>query len=286
MNGDGTDQRRVTRDQGANLFPALSPDGSKIVFESNRRRAEADPLNVADLFLMNTDGSDQTWLTRGSSATWSPDGRSIAFHASASGTGRPVLPYPGAAAIDSDIFVVNVRDLLEKKVKPRNITNNAAAIDDDPDWSPDGRTIIFTSKSPADTPTNATSAEIFAVDAKGGPPRRLTNNKEEERAPAWSPDGKRIVFSCRRGGKADFDLCVMNADGTGEVRITENPIGDLTPTWSPDGRKIAFHRRQGPPGTGGFQIFLINPDGTGEVQLTDTPGLNGFPNWGEIRPRR
>ena len=86
--------------------------------------------------------------------------------------------------------------------------------------------------------------------------------------------------------KADFDLCVMNADGTGEARITDNPIGDLTPTWSPDGRKIAFHRRQGPPGTGGFQIFVINPDGTGEVQLTDTAGLNGFPNWGGIRPRR
>jgi TolB protein len=283
MNGDGTDQRRITHEPGANLFPSLSPDGSKIVFESDRRRAEGEPLNVSDLFLMNTDGSDQVWLARGSSATWSPDGRSIAFHASASGTGRPVLPYPGAATIDSDIFVVDVRDLLEKKAKPRNITNNPAAIDDDPDWSPDGRSILFTSKSPTDTPTNATSAEIFVLDLKGGPPKRLTNNKEEERAPAWSPDGKRILFSCRRGGKQDFDLCVMNADGTGEVRITENPIGELTPTWSPDGRKIAFHRRQGPPGA--FQIFVINPDGTGEMQVTNTPGLNGFPSWGEIRRR-
>lgn len=51
--------------------------------------------------------------------------------------------------------------------------------------------------------------------------------REEERAPAWLPDGRRIVFSCRRGG-LDFEICVMNADGTGQVQLTDNDVPDLT----------------------------------------------------------
>ena len=74
----------------------------------------------------------------------------------------------------------------------------------------------------------------------------------------------------------------MNADGTGQVQLTDNTLGDLTSSWSPDGKKIIFHRTMG-QGTGRFQLWLINSDGTGEVQMTDTLGLNGFPNWGEVR---
>jgi len=283
MNADGTNVRRLTHNDVSDIFPSLSPDGTKIIFESNRRRAAGEPPNVSDLFLMNPDGSDQTWLRRGSSATWSPDGTSIAFHASASGTGLPANPYPGSATIDSDIFIVNVREFLSGKAAPRNVTNNPAAVDDDPDWSPDGRTIIFTSHATSDTHTNAVSAEIYAVSVDGaGKPRPLTSNRDEERAPAWSPDGKRILFCCRRGSKPDFDLCVMNADGTGEVRLTDSPLADLTPSWSPDGRKIVFHRPKG-RGLGAWDLWLINQDGTGEVRLTDAPGHTGFASWGEMK---
>ncbi len=117
------------------------------------------------------------------------------------------------------------------------------------------------------------------IDATGaGPPVPLTDNLEEERAPTWSPDGARICFMCRRGGP-DFEICVMNADGTGQVQLTDNAVGDFTPTWSPDGARIMFHR----PVAGRFQLFLMNADGTGQVQLTSTAGLNLFPNWGELR---
>ena len=73
--------------------------GKRIVFESNRigitepnlpptdRCATCSNQHVFDLFVMNPDGSEQVHLTRGSSATWSPDSKNIAFHASASGTG-------------------------------------------------------------------------------------------------------------------------------------------------------------------------------------------------------
>jgi TolB protein len=281
MNGDGTQPRRLTENAAFDGFPALSPDGSRIVFDSNRRRAEGEPFNTADLFVMNSDGTGQTLLIRGSSATWSPDGKQIAFHGSASGTGRPIKADPGAATNDNDIFVLNLGDFLTRGARAKNITNSPAAIDDDADWSPDGRTIVFTSHPATDNPQNSPGAEIYAIAADGtGTPARLTNNAEEERAPAWSPDGTRIVFCCRRGGP-DFEICVMNRDGTGQVQLTDNDIPDLTPSWSPDGKQIVFHRRVG--GRGQFQLFVMNSDGTGEVQITFPPGISAFPNWGEAR---
>jgi TolB protein len=287
MDGDGTRVRRLTANTWGDGFPSLSPDGRRIIFDSNRLRSEGEPANTSDLFLMNADGTGQAHLVRGSSATWSPDGKRIAFHASASGAGRPIKRDPGAATSDSDIFVVSVDDLRANNARPKNLTNTPAAIDDDPDWSPDGRKIVFTSHAVTDDPINSATAEVYVIDADGsGTPMRLTNNSEEERAPAWSPDGKRILFQCRKGSPpqgrapATFELCIMNADGTGLTRLTSNEVPELTPSWSPDGRQIAFHRPVG--GGAQFQLFLINADGTGERQLTFPPGNSAFANWGEV----
>lgn len=289
MDGDGTNVRRLTENKHTDNFPSLSPDGNRIVFESNRLRAEREPPNTSQLFVMNTDGTGQTPLVRGSSATWSPDGKRIAFHSSVSGTGRLVSGLPGAAAADSDIFVMTVDGFLKKGKRPRNITNNPATVDEDPDWSPTGNKIVFTSHASTDDHSNPLTTEIYVIDLdRKGKPVRLTDNAEEERAPAWSWDGKRIVYACRKGARAEgggvptFELCVMNADGSGQLRLTNNTIAELTPTWSPDGTKIMFHRRVG-SSRGMFQLFTINADGTGEKQLTNSPGLNGFPNWGEVR---
>jgi TolB protein len=279
--------RRLTRNSDVDLFPAASADGRRIVFDSTRRRTESEPYNTSDLFVMNADGSDQQFLVRGSSATWSPDGKRIAFHASASGKGLPIKRDPGAATADSDIFILDGDDGLRSHRTARNVTSNPGAIDDDPDWSPDGKTIVFTSHAVSDDATNSATAEIFALNilttAAAGKPIRLTNNAEEERAPSWSPDGKRIVFCCRRGGP-DFEICVMNADGTAQRMLTDNSVPDLTPTWSGDGERIIFHRPVG--GAARFQLFSMNSDGTAEKQLTFPPGLNAFPNWGVIRPQR
>jgi TolB protein len=290
MDGDGTNPRRLTQNSDFDGFPSLSPDGKRVVFDSHRLRAEAEPFNTSDLFVMNTDGTEQTRLTPGSSATWSPDSRMITFHASASSTGRPIKTDPGAATNDSDIFVMNVSDFLKKGARPRNITNSPAAIDDDADWSPTRGKIVFTSHAVTDNPQDSVTAEIYVINADGtGKASRLTHNIEEERAPTWSPDGTRILFMCRRGSPAPggvlptFELCVMNADGTDLRRLTNNAVPELTPSWSPDGRQIVFHRPV--EGRGQFQLFVMKADGTGEAQLTFPPGLNGFPHWGEIRGR-
>ena len=281
MRGDGTDPVRLTENTDGDAFPALSPDGKKIIFNSNRDRAAGEPANTADLFVMNTDGTEQLRLIRGSSATWSPDSKSIAYHASASGTGLPIKPDPGAATADSDLFVLNVDDGFAGLEGARNITNSPDSLEDDADWSPHGQELVFTSHPITDDPINSVHAEIYVMNADGAEaPGRLTFNEEEERAPSWSPDGMRIVFMCRRGG-SDFEICVMNADGTDQLQLTNNTVLDATPTFSPDGRKILFHR----PVLGRFQLFVMNPDGTGPVQLTNTLGLNLFGNWGELRVR-
>ena len=144
MNPDGTNVRRMTENLdcfNADFLPALSPDGKKIVFDSNRLRLLIEPRNTSDLFLMNTDDIEQTsfdpWQLCHVVTGW----QALVFHASASGTGLPTTDDPGAATSDSDIFVSNVDDLLAGVVQPQNITNSSGVIDNDPNWSPDGTTI-------------------------------------------------------------------------------------------------------------------------------------------------
>jgi TolB protein len=283
--------RRVTSNTYTDIFPTLSPDGrGKLVFDSNRFRAAGEPVNTSDLFLMNHDGTELQFLTRGGSPTWSPRGpngaasKNIAFHASGSGTGLPVNRFPGSATVDSDIFTVNVDDLLDNGAVPRNLTiNRVATVDDDPNWSPDGRKIIFTSyiEDPATTPI--TSAEIYIMNADGTGQTQLTHDGLEKRGPAWSPDGTRILFARRSGtpnreGVATFEVCVMDAVVNGAVtQLTHHldidptnitHLNGLTPTWSPDGQAIVFHW------TPSNQLWVMRADGSGQVQLTVPPGFN------------
>jgi TolB protein len=291
MDPDGTNPRRLTDDDFGDLFAKVSPDGKHIVFDSNRARVAGEPLNTSDLFLMKADGTDVTLLTRGSSATWSPDGKFIAFHASASGTGLPIRPDPGAPYPDSDIFVARVGDLLESGPMMRtNITNTPDQVEEDPDWSPDGQKIVFTRHPATEHPTQPPflypSQALFVLNLGTGVVEQLTHGFEV-RAPAWSPDGTRILFMCRIGDPValtlvpTFEFCTMNEDGTNLTRLTRNTLLDATPTWSPDGQKIAFHRNL----SGQLQLFVMNADGTDQTQLTFPPGSNAFAAWGVVRDK-
>jgi len=298
MNPDGSEPLRLTFDSVADGLPSLSPDGKgKVVFDSNRTAVElgAPVTNTnSNLFLMNADGTSDTGVFPtslnliGSSATWSPSGKWIAFHASRSGgygTRIPGRVEPGGPTRDSDIFIVNLDDRIEHGEQPTNITQDVEGqSEDDADWSPNGQKIAFTSRPSAclTVATCQAAAEIWVMDADGSHRQQLTFNTLEERSPDWSPDGSKIAFSCRLAAGTPFEICVMNADGSGLEVLTNNDVADLSPSWSPDGTRIAFARG----GANQQQIYVLNyaADENGshnETQLTTVP-INLFPNWGTI----
>jgi Tol biopolymer transport system component len=294
---DDLNPQRLTDNAYGDAFPMLSPDGKKIVFDSNRLTADpADSLtwNISDLFVMDADGTNQTLLTRGSSATWSPDSKFIAFHASASyyesgGTAETVLPIrlldAGAPTADSDLFVANVDDLaaaqdvLTRTQLATNITNTPDLIEADADWSASTTTapngLIAFARHPVGF---SNQADIYVINPDGTGLLRLTDTVYEERSPSWSPDGTRIAFMARIDGN-DFEICVMNADGSGFQQLTFNTVPDATPSWSPDGDLIAFIRAGG-----AGQVIIMNPD---TIPLVEVPLAGGFggPQWGEVRTR-
>jgi Tol biopolymer transport system component len=81
----------------------------------------------------------------------------------------------------------------------------------------------------------------------------------------------------------NFEIYVMNADGTGQTRLTDNPLTDGNPVWAPDGTRIAFDRRECNASRCISNILTMDTDGTNEVQLTtnglDAGAYEGSPDW-------
>ena len=101
----------------------------------------------------------------------------------------------------------------------------------------------------------------------------LTNNAAFDSEPAWSPDGAKIAFISERDG--NFEIYVMNANGSGQTNLTNNAAYDSQPAWSPDGAKIAFTSER----DGNGETYVMNADGSGQTNLTNYPRLDGYPAW-------
>jgi Tol biopolymer transport system component len=128
------------------------------------------------------------------------------------------------------------------------------ASDVDPDISPNGQSIVFTSSQTGNN-------DIFVRDQWGGI-TNLTNNPSSDEWARWSPNGKEIVFDSNRD-RGVFEIYVMNATGSGTPRqLTSTPVLSRYPSWSPNGKEIVFRR--------GIDIYLTNADGRGVLeQLTN-----------------
>ena len=119
--------------------------------------------------------------------------------------------------------------------------------------------------------------ELYVVNADGSGKRALSRTAHFASPPAWSPDGRKIVFRSVR--HRNQDIYVMNADGTGERRLTRHPADDRDPAWSPDGRKIAFVSDRDRSRDGVSEIYVVNADGSGERRLTHNVRPDSSPAW-------
>ncbi len=108
-----------------------------------------------------------------------------------------------------------------------------------PVLSPDRRFVAYTVTS-YDMEEDRGNADIWISPVAGGPPRQLTTNRASDTSPAWSPDGKRIVFVSRREGDGAKQLYVIRVDGGEAERATDMPLSVSDPKWLPDGKRIAF----------------------------------------------
>ena len=92
--------------------------------------------------------------------------------------------------------------------------------------------------------------------------------------------GAKIAFSTNRDG--NFEIYVMNADGSSQTRLTNNPASEFDPDWSPNGTKFAFVSTR----DGDFEVFVMNADGSGQRRLTNNTATEFDPDFSPARPRR
>jgi TolB protein len=257
-------------EDAANLSPAFSPDGRRLLFESDRGGESA-------IYVMTVATCSVTHVTAVMNPDWAPDGRRIVFQRIVGDTDRifvaradgtrvrqltrgPADSFPawsprgGWIAFDRDTS--SERTGVERRnvyvVRPdgiglRRLTSgwNLA-----PAWAPEGRRIAWTCGD-----------DVCVMTADGKRKRRVTSSGDD---PAWAPDGKRLVFEGGgpRGGTALFTVRIGHAP----VPLTDETAGgDTSPDWSPDGKWIAFQRDTGRKTT---DLFLIRPDGSGLRRLT------------------
>ena len=249
MNVNGTNVTRLTFDAAADQEPSWAPDGSKIVFSSDRGATAGYPA----IYVMAANGTNPIRLTthahQDSAPAWSPDGSKIAFTSKRDGY--------------SEIYVMNADGSNQVR-----LTNNGAT-DTNPAWSPDGSMIAFTSRRDG-------NYEIYVMYANGSNQVRLTNSGATDTNPAWSPDGSKIAFDSCSGGTDDYEICVINADGTGQIRLTNNTVHDESPAWSPDGSMIAYYSVVD---STNLEIFVMMADGTGATRLTTNTATDNDPAW-------
>ena len=277
MNIDGSGKRMVSPDHGAHTCAFFFPGGQQLVFASTRHLEGACPpkptwpdhiryawpLYPYDIYRANPDGSGLRALTDNPEYDAEPivsdDGKTIVFGSQRDG--------------DFDIYRMdadggNLRRLTD-----------TVGYDGGPWFSPDGSQIVWRAWHPQAEEDRAqwrdnmakdyivsTPLDIWVMDADGGNKKRLTDNGATNWAPSWHPDGNRIVFSSNMDDWRDdikqfghnFELYLINSDGTGLKRITFNKVFDSFPMFSPDGRKIVFGANRNPTKPRATDIFIAD----------------------------
>ena len=252
LTGETHPVKRLTDSNHGSVAPVFSPDGKKIVFVRTFQRENK-------IMMIDVDGKNEVNLSTkegysDSNPIFSPDGTKIVF------SSRKAKPQKedinNAAILEMDVDGRN-RRLLYK--------TNADILS--PNFSPDGKTILFEEYTPNDW-------DIIAVDTDGKHRRQLTDNHERplrlstsfraaDIRARFSSDGEQIVFVSNRDG--NYEIYLMEADGSDQTRLTHNEAIDWMPTFSPDGTKIVFVSDR----DGNEEVYIMNVDGSEQMRLTN-----------------
>jgi tRNA A-37 threonylcarbamoyl transferase component Bud32 len=248
---------RLTNNAFNDWIPRWSPDGQRIAFTSNRDND--NPQNY-DVWVMNADGSNpQRYIATGAwdeYAAWSPlDDGQIAIATTADN--------------NSEIHFGTGSNL-------HRLTFNTVR-DEWPTWSPDGGRIAHSNYQ-------FDKGDIFVTDVSTSESKWLYGTEGDDNQPAWSPDGRWIVFVRRSNEKDAFgQLVLILADGASPSRLTEAYASN--PAWSPDSEWIVFVRGLDSNGNGELDekdetdLWAIQPASGSLIPLVQAAGVDSAPSW-------
>lgn len=218
--------------------PAFNKDGSLLAYRSWRR----DTRGIIFRDFVGGRGGLVTRFVEDALPTWSPDGFTFAFASRREGDRVPRV-YVGNQMGDGD-FGVGFQGEY-------------------PSTFPDGR-LVAKGCSPSG------DCGIYVLGATGGGENKISGESSDT-APAVSPDGRKIAFMSAGRGGTNWEIWVMNPDGSNPQRLTDNGSNDGLPAWSPDSKTIAFVSDQG----GVWSIWAMNVDGSNQRKLSP---MNGSPD--------